>query len=81
MSDTATGETCRDCDEPCLNGRVTCDRHTAARHRRSMGRMAWLEITDVGRARLAEHLRAGLAPGDDSQLRGFVASFVASLEG
>jgi hypothetical protein len=24
---------CRDCDEPCLNGLSTCDRHTAARHK------------------------------------------------
>jgi hypothetical protein len=29
----ATAPECRDCDEPCLNGLSTCDRHTAARHK------------------------------------------------
>jgi hypothetical protein len=44
-------------------------------------RLSWLEITDAGRARLAQHLRAGLTQTSDAALRGFVASFVESLEG
>ena len=42
--------------------------------------LLWLDTTAVGRERLAEHLRAGLSMGND-ELRGYVESFVRSLEG
>ena len=42
---------------------------------------SWLQITAEGATQLASHLRVGLAQTNDAELRGFVQSFVASLEG
>lgn len=45
-----------------------------------VGPPSWLQISAEGATKLAGHLRVGLAQSDDAALRGFVESFVASLE-